>query len=145
MYLAVYAQIPIATRSSPTKSSAAGSCPAESATTPPARNNISEKSTSLVRGLLDTPAQALSLSIPSCVGLTFACLDDAILTALGSPAEFKGEQRDSFCAGLRGVLLDLRVRKIRDFDIIATEIIAYRAKFLGDKSKVLAALEGTTI
>ncbi|KAH9218313.1 hypothetical protein DL95DRAFT_385720 [Leptodontidium sp. 2 PMI_412] len=71
--------------------------------------------------------------------------DDAVLTALGSPEEFKGEQRDRFCAGLRGVLLDLRVRKIRDFDVIASEIIAHRANFLGDQSKVLATLEGTTI
>ncbi|KAH7311928.1 hypothetical protein BKA65DRAFT_517832 [Rhexocercosporidium sp. MPI-PUGE-AT-0058] len=71
--------------------------------------------------------------------------DDAVLTALGSPEEFKGEQRDRFCAGLRRVLLDLRLRKIRDFDVIASEIIAHRANFLGDKSKVLAALEGTTI
>ncbi|KAK0105679.1 hypothetical protein ONS95_004206 [Cadophora gregata] len=71
--------------------------------------------------------------------------DDAILTALGSPEEFKGEQRDRFCMGLRGVLMDLRVRKIRDFDVIASEIMSHRAKFLGDKSKVLAALEGTTI
>jgi len=70
--------------------------------------------------------------------------DDAILTALGSPDEFKGEQRDKFCEGLKGVLLDLRVRKIRDFDIIASEIIAHRSKFLGDKSKVLA-LEDATI
>lgn len=41
--------------------------------------------------------------------------------------------------------MDLRVRKIRDFDIIASEIIAHRAKFLGDSSKVLAALEGTSL
>ncbi|KAG4433393.1 hypothetical protein IFR05_011129 [Cadophora sp. M221] len=71
--------------------------------------------------------------------------DDAVLTALGSPEEFKGEQRDRFCIGLRGVLMDLRVRKIRDFDVIASEIIAHRANFLGDQSKVLATLEGTTI
>ncbi|KAH8787177.1 hypothetical protein BGZ57DRAFT_755743 [Hyaloscypha finlandica] len=70
--------------------------------------------------------------------------DDAVLTALGSPDEFTGEQREKFCEGLRQVLMDLRVRKIRDFDIIASEIVAHRSKFLRDKSKVLA-LEGTTI
>ncbi|PBP25412.1 hypothetical protein BUE80_DR003830 [Diplocarpon rosae] len=77
--------------------------------------------------------------------LTRVLTDDAVLTALGSPEEFKGEQRERFCAGLKGVLMDLRVRKIRDFDIIASDIIAHRAKFLGDKSKVLASLEGTSI
>lgn len=78
------------------------------------------------------------------VKLTCSVADDAVLTALGSPDEFTGEQREKFCEGLRQVLMDLRVRKIRDFDIIASEIVAHRSKFLGDKSKVLA-LEGTTI
>jgi hypothetical protein len=76
--------------------------------------------------------------------LTCSRLDDGVLTALGSPDEFKGEQRDRFCAGLKEILLSLRVRKIRDFDIIASEIIAHRVKFLGDDSKVLP-LEGTTL
>jgi hypothetical protein len=92
------------------------------------------------------PARALlrsKFSIRS-VRLTRSFTDDAVLTALGSPDEFTGEQREKFCEGLRQVLMDLRVRKIRDFDIIASEIVAHRSKFLGDKSKVLA-LEGTTI
>ena len=70
--------------------------------------------------------------------------DDVILTALGSPEEFNGERRDQFCDGLKEVLMGLRVRKIRDFDTIAAEILAYRANFLGDNSKVLP-LEGTSI
>lgn len=70
--------------------------------------------------------------------------DDAVLTALGSPEEFSAEQRDRFCQGLRGVLTDLRARKIKDFDVIAAEIVAHRSKFLGDNSKILN-LEGTTI
>lgn len=70
--------------------------------------------------------------------------DDAVLTALGSPEEFSAEQRDRFCQGLRGVLTDLRARKIKDFDVIAAEIVAHRSQFLGDNSKILN-LEGTTI
>ncbi|KAE8454575.1 hypothetical protein EG329_000198 [Mollisiaceae sp. DMI_Dod_QoI] len=77
-------------------------------------------------------------------GLRSKTYNDAVLTALGSPEEFTGEQRDKFCTGLKEVLMDLRVRKIRDFDVIASEIVAHRAKFLGDKSKILA-LAGTTI
>ncbi|EHK99673.1 hypothetical protein M7I_4452 [Glarea lozoyensis 74030] len=69
---------------------------------------------------------------------------DAVLTALGSPDQFGPTQRAKFCAGLKGVLTDLRARKIKDFDMIADEIIAHRAKFLGDDSKVLN-LEGITI
>jgi hypothetical protein len=74
----------------------------------------------------------------------FFFADDVILTALGSPEEFKGTRRDEFCDGLKEVLMDLRVRKIRDFQVIAAEILAYRTKFLGDSSKVLP-LEGTSI
>ncbi|TQS37422.1 hypothetical protein Golomagni_02106 [Golovinomyces magnicellulatus] len=70
--------------------------------------------------------------------------DDGIMAALGCPDEFTGEKREKFVAGLREVLLDLRLRKINDFDTIASEIIAHRAKFLGDDSKVLA-LEDITI
>lgn len=69
--------------------------------------------------------------------------DDAVLSALGSPDEFTGEQRKQFCDGLKEVLTDLRARKIRDFDIIAKEVVAHRAKFLGG-NKVLM-LEGTEI
>ncbi|TGO89653.1 hypothetical protein BPOR_0099g00080 [Botrytis porri] len=70
--------------------------------------------------------------------------DDAVLTKLGSPDEFEGEQRDRFIEGLKSLLSDLRARKIKDFDAIASEIVAHRAKFLGDSSKVLS-LEGTTL
>lgn len=69
--------------------------------------------------------------------LTYCLLDDGILSALGNPAEFKGEQRSKFCDGLKSVLTGLRARKIRDFDVIAKEVIAHRADFLGDSSKVL--------
>jgi hypothetical protein len=76
--------------------------------------------------------------------LTFGCVDDAVLTALGSPDEFTGVQREKFREGLKEVLTKLRLRKIRDFDVIAAEIVAHRSKFLGDNSKVLM-LEGTSI
>jgi hypothetical protein len=70
--------------------------------------------------------------------------DDAVLTTLGSPDEFHGPQREKFIEGLKQVLSGLRSRKIKDFDVIASEIVAHRSKFLGDPSKVLM-LEGTTI
>ncbi|TAQ89189.1 hypothetical protein B7494_g2480 [Chlorociboria aeruginascens] len=70
--------------------------------------------------------------------------DDVVLTALGSPDEFSGEQKERFVEGLREVLTNLRRRKVKDFDAIAAEIVAHRSKFLGDKSKILV-LEGTTI
>ncbi|EDN91088.1 hypothetical protein SS1G_00491 [Sclerotinia sclerotiorum 1980 UF-70] len=69
---------------------------------------------------------------------------DVLLQKLGSPDEFGGEQRNKFIEGLKAVLSGLRARKINDFDTLASEIVAHRAKFLGDSSKVLS-LEGTTI
>jgi hypothetical protein len=71
-------------------------------------------------------------------------LDDAILTALGSPEQFQGARYDEFCNGLRALLMDLRVRKIRDFNVIAPEILAYRSRFLADDSRVLP-LEGVMV
>ncbi|KAH8646374.1 hypothetical protein BGZ60DRAFT_570702 [Tricladium varicosporioides] len=71
-------------------------------------------------------------------------LDDGILSTLGSPDQFTGTQREEYCSGLRGVLQDLRARKIRAFDVIAPEIVAFRSKFLGDPSKILN-LEGATL
>ncbi|KHJ32011.1 hypothetical protein EV44_g4514 [Erysiphe necator] len=70
--------------------------------------------------------------------------DDGIMAALGCPDEFTGESREKFVSGLREVLLGLRLRKVNDFDIIASEIIAHRARFLSDQSKILS-LEGITI
>lgn len=70
--------------------------------------------------------------------------DDDILKVLGSQDGFTGEQRARFIDGLKEALGAIRERKIRDFDTIAKEILAYRRRFLGDDSKVLA-LEGTTI
>ncbi|KAH8816918.1 hypothetical protein F5884DRAFT_777900 [Xylogone sp. PMI_703] len=70
--------------------------------------------------------------------------DDAILTDLGSPDEFTGEQRSNYVMGLKEVLLQMRVNNTRDFETIASEITQHRAKFLNDKSKVLL-LEGVTL
>jgi hypothetical protein len=69
--------------------------------------------------------------------------DDAVLTALGSPDEYDGERKAKFVAGLREVLQDLRSKKIKDFDIIASEIAAFRSKFLGDNKVLL--LKGTSV
>ncbi|KAH7634322.1 hypothetical protein B0T09DRAFT_316244 [Sordaria sp. MPI-SDFR-AT-0083] len=70
--------------------------------------------------------------------------DDAILLELGKADEFEGEQKTRFIDGLRKLLQEFRAKKVRDFDAIARGIIEYRARFLGDRSKVLP-LEGVTL
>jgi hypothetical protein len=63
---------------------------------------------------------------------------------LGKSDDYTGEQRDRFIQGLKELLQDFRARKTRDFDTIANGIIEFRARFLGDKSKILP-LEGVTL
>ena len=63
---------------------------------------------------------------------------------LGKADEFEGEQKTRFIDGLRKLLHEFRAKKVRDFDAIARGIIEYRARFLGDRSKVLP-LEGVTL
>ncbi len=70
--------------------------------------------------------------------------DDAILVQLGNSAGYSEEDKPKFVAGLRNVLQKLREKKTRDFQVIASEIAAYRTRFLGDKSKVLL-LDGVTV
>jgi hypothetical protein len=63
--------------------------------------------------------------------------DDAILVELGNSAGYSEDDKPRFVAGLKNVLQSLRAKKTKDFKVIASEIAAYRASFLGDKSKVL--------
>ena len=64
--------------------------------------------------------------------ITFA--DDKILVDLGAKPDGSSPE---FGNGLREIIHNIRSRKIRDFNIVAGEITAYRAKFLGDSSKIL--------
>lgn len=63
---------------------------------------------------------------------------------LGKSDDYTGEQRDRFIQGLKDLLQDFRAKKTRDFDTIANGIIEFRARFLGDKSKILP-LDGVTL
>ncbi|KAI9759770.1 MAG: hypothetical protein M1835_000303, partial [Candelina submexicana] len=62
--------------------------------------------------------------------------DDMILVQMGSvqegrtPAEVK-----QYIAGLKQIIQEMRGRKVNDFNTVASEIAAYRARFLGDSSR----------
>ena len=62
--------------------------------------------------------------------------DDKILVDLGAKPD-DGSSQDEFGNGLREIIHDIRSRKVKDFNIVAGEITAYRAKFLGDRFKIL--------
>lgn len=63
--------------------------------------------------------------------------DDQILLQLGNYSNFEGDQQQQYIAGLRALLTDFRNRKVKDFQTIGDGIIEYRAKFQGDKTKIL--------
>ncbi|KAG4258236.1 hypothetical protein FPRO03_03190 [Fusarium proliferatum] len=64
-------------------------------------------------------------------------IDDQILLQLGAYGNCEADQHDQYVEGLRELLTDFRKRKVKDFDAISNGIIEYRAKFLGDKTKIL--------
>ncbi|RDW62296.1 hypothetical protein BP6252_11729 [Coleophoma cylindrospora] len=73
-----------------------------------------------------------------------ALSDNDILASLASHTEFSGEQRGKFVSGLKEIFASLREKNLdKDFESIASALVAHRAQFLGDKSKVLM-LEGTS-
>lgn len=57
---------------------------------------------------------------------------------MGSLREGKTpEEKDQYIAGLKQIINDMRRDKVKDFSIVATEIAAYRRRFLKDPSRVL--------
>jgi hypothetical protein len=59
------------------------------------------------------------------------------LVSLGDSSGYKEEDRTRFIKGLKEVLQDLRISKIRDFQVIATKICIFRQSMFEDSSKVL--------
>lgn len=67
---------------------------------------------------------------------TFA--DDKILVQMGSLREGKTpEEKDQYIAGLKEIINEMQRDKVKDFNTVATEIAAYRRRFLQDPSRVL--------
>jgi CRISPR/Cas system CSM-associated protein Csm2 small subunit len=62
-------------------------------------------------------------------------VDDQILVQLGA---YEGDRQAEFTEGLKKLLVDYRKNKIKDFKTISQGIIDYRAKFNGDKTKILS-------
>ncbi|MCJ1229416.1 hypothetical protein MMC12_006082 [Toensbergia leucococca] len=64
--------------------------------------------------------------------------DDKVLVQMGSqPKGLSTAEGDAYVTGLKQVISEIRSRKVKNFDTVASEITAYRSQFLGDKSKVL--------
>ncbi|KAF7718792.1 Uncharacterized protein PECH_005879 [Penicillium ucsense] len=64
--------------------------------------------------------------------------DDQILIEMGAVREGKtDEEKEAYLAGLKGIINDMRRDKVKDFSTVASEIAAYRRRFLQDPSRVL--------
>lgn len=64
--------------------------------------------------------------------------DDKIIMHLGqAPYGVSGEEQSAYSNGLQQIILDLRQRKVKDFETVAKEIAAYRQKFLLGNSKAV--------
>lgn len=78
-------------------------------------------------------------TVPSIVRrLTCSLLGETLLVQLGTANPGKtSEQKQQWNDGLRGVLNDLRKRRIKDPSGIAAEITKYRREFLNDDTRVV--------
>ncbi|KND89808.1 Protein red1 [Tolypocladium ophioglossoides CBS 100239] len=63
--------------------------------------------------------------------------DDQILLHLGAAGNYDDEKKQEYISGLRQLLTEYRNRKVKDFNTISQGIIEYRARFQGDRYKIL--------
>ncbi|KAF3395975.1 Protein red1 [Penicillium rolfsii] len=64
--------------------------------------------------------------------------EDKILIQLGSVREGNTEEeKETYLAGLKEIINEMRRDKVKDFNTVASEIVAYRRRFLQDPSRVL--------
>ncbi|KAJ5759947.1 hypothetical protein N7520_007103 [Penicillium odoratum] len=65
--------------------------------------------------------------------------DDKILIEMGSVREGQTEEeKETYLAGLKEIINEMRRDKVKDFSTVASEIAAYRRRFLQDPSRVLS-------
>lgn len=78
---------------------------------------------------------------PACDNQHFKSMnlsDDLILVQMGAvPESLSPEQKEAFVVGLRQIIQEIRGKKVKDFRTVASEIAAYRVRFLGDNSGIL--------
>lgn len=64
--------------------------------------------------------------------------DDKILVEMGNQKEGKTpEEQEAYIAGLKELINNMRRDQVKDFSTVASEIAAYRRRFLSDPSRIL--------
>jgi hypothetical protein len=95
--------------------------------------------------LFSSPSHSLSPFVPPFYPVRvlttepLTLTDDNILIQMGSTREGQTEEeKETYLAGLKEIINDLRRDKVKDFNTVAAEIAAYRRRFLQDPSRVLS-------
>jgi hypothetical protein len=70
-------------------------------------------------------------------------IEDFILVQLGTVEGFSPTQKPRFVSGLTELLQRLRNQKIKNFSAIASQIAAYRSKFVEGNAKSVLFLDET--
>ena len=71
--------------------------------------------------------------------------DNNLLLQLGSVQEGSSkEERDAYIFGLRQMISGMRDKNLKDITAIASEIVAYRSRFLNDSSRVLTNIQDSS-
>lgn len=93
-----------------------------------------------LRGSISIPQSAADTLLPS-AGANIGYLtlpDETVLLQMGAvPPDLKAQEAQAYRDGLRQVIQNIRERKVKDCSAVASEIAAYRTKFLGDEHKIL--------
>lgn len=76
--------------------------------------------------------------VPMLTTVLLTSADDKILIQMGAIREGQTEEeKETYLAGLKEIINEMRRDKVKDFNTVATEIAAYRRRFLQDPSRVL--------
>ena len=82
---------------------------------------------------------ALSCAVCMLTPVLLTSADDKILIQMGAVREGQTtEERKAYLTGLKEIINEMRRDKVKDFSIVASEIAAYRRRFLQDPSRVLS-------
>lgn len=79
-----------------------------------------------------------SFPVRSLTTVLLTLTDDKILIQMGSVREGQtDEEKATYLAGLKEIINEMRRDKVKEFSTVASEIAAYRRRFLQDPSRVL--------
>lgn len=99
-------------------------------------------STALISASASFPSDPFAISFLPCSNADHRAVNldrRQYSVQMGAPQEGQTEEeKHKYVAGLKEIINDLRRDKVKDFNTVASEIAAYRRRFLQDPSRVLS-------